>query len=50
MNDRALREILLVWADDQMVFQGKTKFDITVASEIMAVLCCQDLEDLKRRN
>ncbi len=32
------------------MFQGKTGFDITVASEIMAIFClAKDLDDLKRR-
>jgi formate--tetrahydrofolate ligase len=50
MNDRALRNIIIGLGG---AFQGVPRedgFDITVASEIMAVLCLSnDLEDLKTR-
>lgn len=50
MNDRALRTILI--NPDGNVDKGvyKTGFDITTASEIMAILCLtNDLEDLKKK-
>ena len=50
MNDRQLRNIVvgLGGPKDGVVMPGR--FDITVASEIMAILCLtSDLEDLKRR-
>jgi len=49
MNDRSLREIISgVGANNGMVREAG--FDITVASEVMAILClAENLEDLERR-
>lgn len=50
MNDRALREIVGSLGGVANGFPGQSGFDITVASEIMAILClAEDLEDLQRR-
>jgi formate--tetrahydrofolate ligase len=50
MNDRALREIVGSLGGVANGFPGQSGFDITVASEIMAILCLsEDLEDLQRR-
>ncbi len=50
MNDRALRQIVGPLGGVTNGFPRETGFDITVASEIMAVLClASDLEDLQRR-
>lgn len=50
MNDRALREIIGSLGGVANGFPGQSGFDITVASEIMAILClAEDLEDLQRR-
>ncbi|MBO6796124.1 formate--tetrahydrofolate ligase [Maricaulis sp.] len=50
MNDRALREIIASLGGVANGFPGQSGFDITVASEIMAILClAEDLEDLQRR-
>jgi len=50
MNDRALRQVII--GTDE-TFQGlarETGFDITAASEVMAILClASDLKDLKAR-
>jgi len=49
MNDRTLRNIF-VGCDEKKVCLRSDAFDITVASEVMAVLCLsKDLEDLKKR-
>ncbi len=48
MNDRALREMALGLNDNGVVRQ--TGFDITVASEVMAILClANDRADLEKR-
>jgi len=50
MNDRALRDIVTSLGGVANGFPRQTGFDITVASEVMAILClAQDLEDLQRR-
>ncbi|GAA0282374.1 formate--tetrahydrofolate ligase [Alteraurantiacibacter aestuarii] len=50
MNDRALREIVGPLGGVSNGFPRETGFDITVASEIMAILClAADLEDLQKR-
>jgi formate--tetrahydrofolate ligase len=50
MNDRALREIVVSLGGVANGFPRETGFDITVASEVMAILCLADgLTDLKAR-
>ena len=50
MNDRALREILCSLGGVANGFPREGGFDITVASEVMAILCLSnDLEDLEKR-
>ena len=50
MNDRALRRIASSLGGVANGFPRETGFDITAASEIMAILClAQDLRDLERR-
>ena len=50
MNDRALRDIVTSLGGVSNGFPRQTGFDITVASEVMAILClANDLEDLQRR-
>ncbi len=50
MNDRALRNIVVGLGSKSDGFVREDHFVITVASEIMAVLClAEDLKDLKRR-
>ncbi len=50
MNDRALRQITCSLGGVANGFPREAGFDITVASEVMAVLClAKDLEDLERR-
>ncbi|MEO5708066.1 MAG: formate--tetrahydrofolate ligase [Alteraurantiacibacter sp.] len=50
MNDRALRQIVGPLGGVTNGFPRETGFDITVASEIMAILClAADLEDLEKR-
>lgn len=50
MNDRALREVVIGMGGKGNGFVRQDGFMITVASEIMAILCLsEDLEDLKRR-
>ena len=50
MNDRALREIVASLGGVANGYPREAGFDITVASEIMAILClATDLEDLQRR-
>jgi formate--tetrahydrofolate ligase len=50
MNDRSLREIVSSLGGPGNGYPRETGFDITVASEVMAILClAQDLEDLERR-
>ena len=50
MNDRALRQITASLGGVANGFPREAGFDITVASEIMAILClADDLDDLQRR-
>lgn len=50
MNDRALRNIVVGMGGKVNGFVREDGFNITVASEIMAILClASDLEDLKER-
>jgi len=50
MNDRALRDIVVNLGGVANGFPRQTGFDITVASEVMAILCLsKDLEDLQQR-
>jgi formate--tetrahydrofolate ligase len=50
MNDRALRDTVVGLGGVSNGFARQTGFDITVASEVMAILClARDLEDLQAR-
>jgi formate--tetrahydrofolate ligase len=50
MNDRALREIVCALGGVSNGYPREDGFDITVASEVMAIFCLsKDLEDLRRR-
>lgn len=50
LNDRALREVQIGLSGEKRMVPRKDGFDITVASEIMAIFClASSLEDLKRR-
>src|ERR1700709_356201 len=50
MNDRALREIVCSLGGGANGYPREAGFDITVASEIMAIFClASDLDDLKTR-
>ena len=50
MNDRALRDTVTSLALVANVFPRQTGFDITVASEVMAILCLSvSLKDLQKR-
>jgi formate--tetrahydrofolate ligase len=50
MNDRALRQINVSLGGVANGFPREAGFDITVASEVMAILCLSnDLDDLKKR-
>jgi formate--tetrahydrofolate ligase len=50
MNDRALREIITSLGGVANGFPREAGFDITVASEVMAILClASDLKDLEKR-
>src|SRR3982074_3396834 len=50
MNDRSLREIVSSLGGVANGFPREDGFDITVASEVMAIFCLAgDLEDLKKR-
>ena len=50
LNDRALRKININLSKDKKMVPREDSFDITVASEVMAILClAEDLNDLKRR-
>lgn len=50
MNDRALRDMVVGLGGVGNGFARQTGFDITVASEVMAILClATDLADLQRR-
>jgi formate--tetrahydrofolate ligase len=50
VNDRALRKVVVGLGEGEHGAARETGFDITVASEVMAVLClAADLEDLQAR-
>ena len=50
MNDRALRDIVIGLGGKANGVPRESGFDITVASEMMAILCLSDnLDDLKKR-
>ncbi len=50
MNERALRNTVIGLGGRNNGFPREDGFDITVASEVMAILClASDLDDLKRR-
>ena len=50
MNDRALRKIVVGLGGTTSGIPRETGFDITVASEVMAILCLSnDIQDLKTR-
>lgn len=50
MNDRALRQIIVSLGGVANGFPREAGFDITVASEVMAILClATDLKDLEKR-
>lgn len=50
LNDRQLRKIHTGLSEEKNIVPREDGFDISVASEIMAILClANDIEDLKRR-
>ncbi len=50
LNDRQLRQVETGLSGEKKIVPRKDKFDITVASEIMAIVClASDLKDLKQR-
>lgn len=50
LNDRQLRTIECGLSEEKNIVSRKDGFDITVASEIMAILClASDIDDLKKR-
>lgn len=50
MNDRALRDVVVSLGGVSNGYPRQTGFDITVASEVMAILClARDLDDLQAR-
>ena len=50
LNDRALRKVQISLSGEKNMVPREDGFDITVASEIMAILClAKDMKDLKRR-
>lgn len=50
LNDRQLRVVDTGLSGEAKIVPRRDKFDITVASEVMAILClATDMEDLKRR-
>ena len=50
LNDRALRNVVIGLGGKAHGVPSETGFDITVASEMMAILClASDLEDMKKR-
>ena len=50
LNDRQLRKVETGLSGETKIVPREDSFDITVASEIMAILCLsKDLEDMKRR-
>jgi formyltetrahydrofolate synthetase len=48
MNDRALRDIVGSLGGVANGFPREDGFDITVASEVMAIFCLAELADLRR--
>lgn len=50
MNDRVLRQMVIALGGPANGYPRETGFDITVASEVMAILClATDLDDLRER-
>ncbi len=50
LNDRALRKVKICLSGEKNAVPREDGFDITVASEIMAIFClAEDLKDLKKR-
>ncbi len=50
LNDRQLRVVDTGLSEESKIVPRKDKFDITVASEIMAILCLsEDIKDLKEK-
>lgn len=50
LNDRQLREVDTGLSEEAKIVPRRDKFDITVASEVMAILClAKDMDDLKKR-
>ena len=50
LNDRALREIEIGLSDEKNMKSRRDGFDISVASEIMAIFClAENIKDLERR-
>lgn len=50
LNDRALRKVQVGLSEEKRMVPREDGFDISVASEIMAIFClAKDLDDLKRR-
>lgn len=50
LNDRQLREVETGLSGEKKIVPRHDKFDITVASEIMAIVClAEDINDLKER-
>lgn len=50
LNDRALRQVEIGLSKEKNMNKREDSFDITVASETMAIFClANDLQDLKRR-
>ncbi|HOP05490.1 MAG TPA: formate--tetrahydrofolate ligase [Tenuifilaceae bacterium] len=50
MNDRSLRDIVIGLGGTASGIPRETGFDITAASEVMAILClAENMEDLKKR-
>jgi len=50
LNDRALRKVEIGLSKEKNMVSRMDGFDITVASEVMAILCLsENLQDLKRR-
>lgn len=50
MNDRALRQVIVALGGKSNGFPREDGFQITVASEVMAILClASDLKDLRKR-
>ena len=50
LNDRQLRKVNTGLSEERKIVPREDSFDITVASEVMAILClATDIEDLKKR-